>query len=77
LKELFRTPKPSSASPLLSLREKEILGWVMQGKSTWDIATILDISERTVKFHVNSTMKKLSAVNRTHAVAIALRDELI
>jgi PAS domain S-box-containing protein len=76
-KELFHTPKSSSTSPILSLREKEILGWVMQGKSTWDIATILDISERTVKFHIDSTMKKLSAVNRTHAVVIALRDELI
>jgi PAS domain S-box-containing protein len=61
----------------LSPREKEILTWVMQGKSTWDISTILKISERTVKFHVENVMKKLSAVNRTQAVAIALRDKLI
>jgi PAS domain S-box-containing protein len=77
VKELFSTTNQSSANHILSQREKEILGWVMQGKSTWDIATILDISERTIKYHIDNTMKKLSAVNRTHAVAIALRDDLI
>lgn len=61
----------------LSAREKEILQWLMQGKSTWDISAILEISERTVKFHIDNVMKKLDAVNRTHAVAIALREGLI
>jgi PAS domain S-box-containing protein len=70
-------PKSSLAARSLSMREKEILCWVMQGKSTWDISTILKISERTVKFHVDNIMKKLSAVNRTQAVAIALREKLI
>jgi PAS domain S-box-containing protein len=69
--------KSSSAGHSLSPREKETLGWIMQGKSTWDISTILKISERTVKFHVDNILKKLSAVNRTQAVAIALREKLI
>ncbi len=56
----------------LTDRENEILRWVMEGKSTWDIAQILNITERTVKFHVDKIMKKLNAVNRAHAVAIAL-----
>jgi PAS domain S-box-containing protein len=75
--EISGTLKSSFAGRSLSLREKEILGWIMQGKSTWDISTILKISERTVKFHVDNIMKKLSAVNRTQAVAIALREKLI
>lgn len=64
-------------STILSPREKEILNWIVQGKNTWEISMILRISERTVKFHINNIMKKLDAVNRTHAVAIALRDNLI
>jgi DNA-binding CsgD family transcriptional regulator len=77
LEEPFCASKPPYASHSLSPREKEILGWIMHGKSTWDISTILKISERTVKFHVENIMKKLSAVNRTQAVAIALREKLI
>lgn len=61
----------------LSNREKEILQWLMNGKSTWDISPILGISERTIKFHIDNIMKKLDAVNRTHAVAIALNTGLI
>jgi len=61
----------------LSCREKEILQWLACGKSTWDVSIILQISERTVKFHVNNIMQKLNAVNRTHAVAIGLTSSLI
>lgn len=60
-----------SVSPL-SEREKEVLNWVGQGKSSWDISVILGISERTVKFHVDNIKIKLNAVSRSHAVAIAL-----
>jgi DNA-binding CsgD family transcriptional regulator len=53
-------------------REKEVMQWVKEGKSNWDLAMILDISERTVKFHVQNVEKKLNAVNRAHAVALAM-----
>lgn len=56
-------------------REMEILKWIMVGKSTWDISQILNISESTVKFHVDNIMKKFNAVNRTHAVAIFLQSQ--
>jgi len=65
------------AVPELSAREKEILNWVVRGKSTWDIAKIIDIGEATVKYHIDKVMKKLSAVNRTHAAAIALRNKML
>lgn len=63
--------------PSLSFREKEILSWLAEGKSTWDMSVILGIKETTVKFHVKSIMNKLNAVNRTHAVALALREDMI
>ena len=58
-------------------REVEILKWLEQGKSTWDVSVILNRSERVIKYHVTNLMEKLSAQNRTHAVAIALRRGLI
>ncbi len=54
-------------------RELEILKWLEDGKSTWDISVILSRSERVVKWHVNNLMQKLCAQNRTQAVAIGLR----
>lgn len=63
--------------PGLSAREKEVLKWVMAGKSSWDIARILKISERTVKFHVENIMQKVHAVTRAQAVAISIEEGLI
>lgn len=58
-------------------RELEVLRWLEQGKSTWDISMILNRSERVIKYHVKNLMHKLSAQNRTHAVAIAIRQGII
>jgi len=66
----------NSTSPL-STREQEVLTWSKQGKSSWEIAAILNISERTVNFHVKNIMQKLSAVSRTQAVALAIERGLI
>jgi len=60
--------KSGSISP----REKEVLKWIIEGKTNWEIGVILHISERTVKFHVQNLMKKLRATNRYHIVAKAL-----
>lgn len=60
------------AMPPLSEREREVLNWLGQGKSSWEISIILAIGERTVKFHVENIKNKLNATSRAHAVAIAL-----
>jgi LuxR family transcriptional regulator, quorum-sensing system regulator CviR len=61
----------------LTEREAEALRWATAGKTNWEISMILSISERTVKFHVQNAMAKLGASSRAHAVAIAMRRELI
>lgn len=58
-------------------RELEVLRHLAQGASNKTIAYELDISEHTVKFHVNSIMTKLDARSRTEAVVIATRTGLI
>jgi LuxR family quorum sensing-dependent transcriptional regulator len=61
----------------LSSREKEVLTWAKDGKSTWEISKILSISSNTVKFHLKNIMEKLGVVSRTQAVAVALHNGLI
>lgn len=56
----------------LSQREKDCLRWRATGKSDWDIAQIMNISERTVKFHLENARGKLDSLNTTQAVAKAL-----
>jgi len=60
----------------LTIREKEVLKWLGHGKTSWDIAAILRISERTVNFHVGNIMKKLDVTSRAQAVAEAANLEL-
>jgi LuxR family quorum sensing-dependent transcriptional regulator len=50
---------------------------VARGKPAREIAEILDITKRTVDAHVHSAIRKIGAVNRTNAVAIAIRDRII
>ncbi len=61
----------------LTEREKEVIQWMKEGKTNWEISKILNISERTVKFHIRNIQDKLDAVNKTHAVAIAMEQSLI
>lgn len=67
------------ASKLYSLtaREIEVLTWVACGKSAWEVGEILHIAKRTVDEHVQTAVRKMGAVNRTHAVALAIRDRII
>lgn len=60
--------------PMLSRREREILGLLSRGFSTDEVATNLKLSAHTVRTHVKNAMRKLEATTRAHAVAIALRD---
>jgi LuxR family quorum sensing-dependent transcriptional regulator len=61
----------------LTPREHEVLQWAARGKSAWEIGEILDIGKRTVEEHAAAAVRKLGAVNRAQAVAIAMRDRLI
>jgi len=65
------------ATSCLSPREMTVLQWMKEGKTNWEIAKILGLSERTVRFHVGSIFEKLDVTSRTQAVAQALDTGLI
>ena len=75
---LMRTTfSPSRAIPQLSVREREVLNWIKEGKTNWEIAQILGVSEATVKFHVRNVLSKFEASTRGHAVALAMEHGMI
>jgi two-component system, NarL family, response regulator len=67
----------SMAQPQLSQRELQVLAQMALGKSNKEIGQILYISEYTVKTHVKVILKKLNAIGRTEAIAIASHRGLI
>ncbi len=68
---------PRGSRGKLTKRQREILQLLANGESTTVAARELDLSEETVKTHTKHALARLGARNRTHAVAIALRESLI
>ncbi|MEH1997109.1 response regulator transcription factor [Nostoc sp.] len=59
--------------PELSDREQEVVRQMVLGLSNHDIAAALNITESTVKFHINKILSKLGVSDRTQAVITALK----
>jgi DNA-binding NarL/FixJ family response regulator len=68
---------PNGSRGTLTRRQREILQLLADGGSTAAAARELGLSEETVKTHTKNVLARLGARNRTHAVAIALRECLI
>ncbi len=68
---------PKGSRGKLTHRQREILQLLADGESTTVAARELDLSEETIKTHTKHALARLGARNRTHAVAIALRESLI
>jgi DNA-binding NarL/FixJ family response regulator len=64
------------AAPL-NEREVEVLTWAARGKTSAEIAKILDLTKRTVDFHIDNARGKLGAATRTEAVLKAATGRLI
>lgn len=66
-----------SPLPKLTSRELEVMTWSSRGKTAWEIAEILGLSEETIRDHVKHACRKLNTSNKTHAIAVALLNGLI
>ena len=61
----------------LTKRELQVLKELAIGKFNRDIAKEMEISERTVKNHISSILKKLDVTDRTQAAVFAIKNDLI
>lgn len=77
LRRLVQDARAADDRGTLSVREMHILEALAEGLSNKMIAKSLSITEETVKSHLKKIYEKLGAADRAHAVAIALRQQLI
>jgi DNA-binding NarL/FixJ family response regulator len=68
---------PKGSRGKLTRRQRQILQLLANGESTTVAARELDLSEETIKTHMKNAMARLGARNRSHAIAIAMRECLI
>jgi len=70
------SPSESSASSILTPREREVLQLLAEGKSTKEIATSLCLSTKTVETHRRQMMEKLNIYTVAHLIKFAIRKGL-
>jgi DNA-binding CsgD family transcriptional regulator len=75
LSPLYNSFKHKSIT--LTVQQRKCLVWVAEGKSTEEIALILNISVSTVNKHLDSASKSLNTNSRAHAVAKVIDGNLI
>lgn len=61
----------------LSDKEKVVARWIMDGKTNWEIANILNVTVNTVKFHIKNIFRKLQVANRQQAIAVLLAERYL
>jgi len=71
------TPEPEDQRVRLTPRELAVLRLVSLGHTTEEVAKLLKLGEETVRTHLKKAQEKLSARNRTHAAAEAIRKQMI
>jgi DNA-binding CsgD family transcriptional regulator len=62
---------------ILTEGERECLSWTARGKTSWEIAHIISRSKATVEYHLQKAMRKLNAVTKAQAAALALKHGLL
>jgi len=75
--ERGRASVPPSVASRLTKREREVLGLLAEGLTQAEIASKLVISQKTVGSHIERILSKLGVRNRTQAVALAFREDLV
>jgi DNA-binding CsgD family transcriptional regulator len=72
---LLRPPAP--AAPRLTPRQHEVLQLLAEGHSMKEIASVLNISPRTVAFHKYEMMEQLKVKTTAELVQYAVRNHII
>jgi DNA-binding CsgD family transcriptional regulator len=72
-----RNPRQNGYRPSITPRELAVLRLTSLGRTTSEVAKLLDIGEETVRSHLKKVQVKLGVRNRAHAAAEAVRQQLI
>ena len=70
-------PLQPERSQSLRPREREVLYWAASGKTVWETAQLLGITEDTTNSYLRDAIRRLSCLNKPHAVAEAVRLGLV
>jgi DNA-binding NarL/FixJ family response regulator len=73
---IMESPAPASTEQLTP-RQREVLQWLVRGKSNKEIADLLGMAENTVRVHVAAILRYLDVKNRTEAGYAATRRGLL
>ena len=76
MKDVIST-RPITSDFDLSPREREVLKWAADGKTAWETAQLIGVSERAIRLYTENAMNKLRAKTKTQAVAIAVKNQII
>lgn len=71
------TSEAKDQGTILTIREKEVLRYLTEGKGNKAIAGLLYISTETVKTHMKNIFRKLNVTNRVEAVKVAMDQNLL
>jgi LuxR family transcriptional regulator, activator of conjugal transfer of Ti plasmids len=74
---LGRPAVQGAKTTILTQREQQCLTWAAEGKTVADTAILLDISSRTVVFHLENVRRKLGAISMPQCIAVAMRCGLL
>lgn len=77
IQQPLSTEEKNRVRPALSMRELQILEYIVEGLTNREIANIIYLSPATVKTHLKNIYQKLGAHNRSQAASIGLRERLI
>lgn len=69
--------RPVTSEFDLSPREREVLKWAADGKTAWETAQLIGVSERAIRLYTENAMNKLRAKTKTQAVAIAVKNDIL
>lgn len=67
-------PKQAIEDINLTVRERQVLSFLMRGAANKDIARALDLQVVTIKLHVRGICRKMNVKNRTQAALVALEN---
>jgi two-component system, NarL family, response regulator NreC len=76
--DIYQSQRPdASRATRLTPRERQILKLLAEGKSAKEVASLLDLSVRTVESHRFNLMRKIGVHNKVELLTYALREKII